>query len=514
MTPLSIRTISAYLVLVLLAGCANPAFRDGSRLLADGKLEEALPKLQSAASQEQSNSEYQMVYLTARDRMILQWLSEADGLRKAGNVVEAERIYKKVLGVDANNVRARDGLSDLERDARHLAWLAKAESAFKKNDVETALANVRAVMSENPENDVARQLMRTINEKTAIETVPPRLESGLSKPLSIEFKDAPLKQIFEILSRTSGLNFIFDREVKGDQRATIFLRNTSVREALNLLMVTNQLEQRVLDGNSILVYPNAAGKLKDYQPLMVKTFLLSNVDAKTASNTLKTIIKAKDLVVDERQNIIVMRDTVDAIRMAEKLLAVQDQAEPEIMMDVAILEVTRSNLLNLGIQWPNQMALSPLAGPDGNVTLDDLRNLQPSTVRAVLPAMTIHADKQDGSVNILANPRIRARNRETAKIMIGDRIPNITSTSTATGFVAENIQYVDIGLKLEVQPTVNADNEVAIKISLEVSSIVDRVVSKAGSLAYQIGTRNASTVLKLRDGENQVLAGLIIAPAR
>ena len=93
--------------------------------------------------------------------------------------------------------------------------------------------------------------------------------------------------------------------------------------------------------------------------------------------------------------------------------------------------------------------------------------------------------------------------------MIGDRVPNITTTSTSTGFVAESVQYMDIGLKLDVQPTIYLDNEVAIRINLEVSNIAGVVQSKSGTQAYQIGTRNASTVLRLKDGENQVLAGLI-----
>lgn len=115
----------------------------------------------------------------------------------------------------------------------------------------------------------------------------------------------------------------------------------------------------------------------------------------------------------------------------------------------------------------------------------------------------------DTDANILANPRIRVRNREKAKILIGERVPNITSTSTATGFVAESVNYVDVGLKLDVEPTISIEGEVAIKISLEVSSVTSQVQTKSGSLAYQIGTRTAQTILRLKDGENQVLAGLI-----
>lgn len=112
---------------------------------------------------------------------------------------------------------------------------------------------------------------------------------------------------------------------------------------------------------------------------------------------------------------------------------------------------------------------------------------------------------------MLANPRIRVKNREKAAIHIGDRVPVITTTAAATGgFVSESVSYLDVGLKLEVEPTIYLDDDVGIKIGLEVSNITREVQSSDGStLTYQIGTRKASTVLRLRDGETQVLAGLI-----
>lgn len=504
------RIPAVFLLMLSLVGCAgSQAFREGRALADEGQLEAALPKLKKAIDDDPRNPEYHAAYLRTRDIVITRWVEQATSFRREGKIEAADKIYHRLLEEDPNNTRARDGLADMARDGRHTALLVDAEAALKRQDFETASARLRTVLSENPEHARALQLKRGIDEQSSAGSVQPRLAAGLNKPLTIEFKDAPLRQIFEILSRTSGLNFVFDKDVKGEQRATIFVKKSSVQEALNLLMLTNQLEYRVLDANSVLIYPNVAAKTKDYQPLSVRTFLLSNVDAKTASITLKTILKAKDVVVDEKQNLIVMRDTVDTIRMAEKLLALQDQAEPEIMLEVTILEVTRNRLIDLGVQWPGKISLAPLANADGNVTLNDLRNLNGNTLGVTFSPVTLYANKQDGDVNILANPRIRARNRETAKILIGDRIPNITSTSTATGFVAENIQYVDVGLKLEVQPTVNADNEVAIKIALEVSNIVDQLQTKAGSIAYRIGTRTASTLLKLRDGENQVLAGLI-----
>lgn len=504
------RLLTVSLFSILLAACAGSSvFREGRDLAAEGKDEQALEKYQAAATENPGNGEYRAAYTRMRERLISRWQEQALAAQRNGKDAEAEKLFKRILEEDPTNARARTGLSDILRDARHRTLLVEAESAMKRSDLGAAMARIRTILAENPEQTRALELQRQITDKATQAASRPQLSAALRKPITIEFKDAPLRQIFEVISRTSGLNFVFDKDVRGDQRATIFLRNTSINDALNLLLLTNQLEQRVLDANSILIYPNTAAKLKDYQALTVKTFFLSNVEAKTAAANLKTITRTKDIVVDEKQNLITLRDTPDAIRLAEKLLTVYDLPEPEVMLEVTILEVSRSRLLNLGIQWPDQLSLSPLAGSSGSVTLADLKNLNSSGVEATVSSMTINAQKTDSDTNILANPRIRARNKETAKIMIGDRIPNITTTSTSTGFVSENIQYLDVGLKLEVQPTVYADNEIAIKIALEVSSIAKTTQTTSGSLAYQIGTRNASTVLRLKDGENQVLAGLI-----
>lgn len=498
------------LMALLLGGCmGQPAYQEGRNLAAEGQDERALERFQAATTESPGNERYRAAYVGLRERLINRWLDRGLTAQRMGNDADAEKYFRRILEEDPANTRARNGLSDIIRDQKHQNLIAEAEAAIKRLDYDLAMARLRMVLGENPEQGKALELKRQLSEKSQQSTSQPQLSAALKKTLTIEFKDAPLRQIFEVISRTSGLNFVFDKDVRGDQRATIFLRNTSISNALNLLLLTNQLEQRVLDANSILVYPNTVAKLKDYQSLTVKTFFLSNVDAKTAAMTLKTIVRTKDIIIDEKQNLITIRDTPDAVRMAEKLLALHDLPEPEVMLEVTVLEVSRSSLLNLGIQWPDQLSLAPLAGASGNVTLADLRNHSSSTTGATINPLTINAKKTSGDTNILANPRIRARNKEIAKIMIGDRIPNITTTSTATGFVAENIQYIDVGLKLEVQPTVYADNEVSIKIALEVSSIANTTQLKSGALAYQIGTRNATTVLRLKDGENQVLAGLI-----
>src|SRR6202022_231752 len=264
------------------------------------------------------------------------------------------------------------------------------------------------------------------------------------------------------------------------------------------------------NANTVLIFPNTPAKQKDYQPLLVRSFYLANADAKSVANTLKTILKTRDLVIDEKRNMLVMRDSADAIRLAEKLVALNDVPEPEVMLEVEILEVNRSRLQDLGIRWPEQASLTPLAATSGGtLTLDDLRSLRASTIGATVGATTVNIKQTGSDANLLANPRIRARNMEQARILIGQRVPNITATSTSTGFVSESVNYVDVGLKLDVEPTIYPSDDVAIKISLEVSSIIDQLQTKSGSIAYQIGTRTASTVLRLKNGENEVLAGLI-----
>lgn len=504
------RIALALTVFALLFGCAGQlAHREGLSLIAQGHIEEGLEQLHTATLADPGNAEYRISFLRSRERAITNWLTLGDQALSRGETETAERHYRHVLALETNNARAKASLDGLARQTRLRELMVQADKAWSVGDSEAALGHLRTVLTESPQHSSALALRQTIQQQGAQLQIPTKLSAGLKKPLSIEFKDTSLQQVFEVLSRTSGLNFVFDKDVRADQKTTIFLRDSTVQDAVNLVLITNQLEQRVLDKNSILIYPNTPAKSRDYQPLSVKTFFLSNADAKNAANTIKTILKTKDLVVDERQNMLVMRDTPEAVRLAEKLMALHDLPEPEVMLEVEIMEVTRTRLLELGVRWPEQLALAPLAGESGNVTLADLRRLSASQVQATLSPMTANLKKQDGDTNLLANPRIRTRSRETAKILIGQRVPNITSTATATGFVSETVQYVDVGLKLDVQPTIFPDNETAIKLSLEVSSIVDQVQTKSGTLAYQIGTRTASTVLRLRDGENQVLAGLI-----
>jgi len=216
------------------------------------------------------------------------------------------------------------------------------------------------------------------------------------------------------------------------------------------------------------------------------------------------------------------------MRLVERLIDSLDLAEPEVMLEVEVLEVSRSRLNELGLDWPDSVSYGLLqdaittttataAGyttstiPGGTLAPGyvNLRSTSGLTSFVANPALTLNIKGQNADTNVLANPRIRVKNREKAKIHIGEKLPVFTTTSTANVGVSASVNYLDTGLKLDVEPSVTLDDEVAIKVALEVSSIVKEISGPAGSIAYQLGTRSANTTLRLKNGETQVLAGLI-----
>jgi len=240
-----------------------------------------------------------------------------------------------------------------------------------------------------------------------------------------------------------------------------------------------------------------------------------NADVKQTANMIRTLVKTRDIFLDEKINMLVLKDTPHAIQLAERLIAAQDLAEPEVMLEVEVLEVGRQRLLELGLRYPDSVALSLVgaANTPGTITLPEWLNRGSEIVRLSFtnPLFLLSLRQQDDSTNVLANPRIRVKNKDKARIHIGDRVPVITTTAAATGgFVSESVSYLDVGLRLEVEPLIHLEDEVAIKVALEVSNIAREVRgTNSNTLTYQIGTRNAATHLRLRDGETQILAGLI-----
>jgi len=527
-----IARLAAFATVLLLAGCAaNPAIEESRSLLASGRLDEGIQRLEQARRENPDDRELRAHYFRSRDVAAGQLLAAADGVRDAGRFDEAESLYRRVLRMDAESPRAKNGLDEVAAARRHETRVEEAAALLKKNDAAGAERLLRTVLAQNPMHAGARRLMQQVQQAQAAKSEAPArsLKSPFSKPITLEFRDTPMKTVFEVISRSSGINFVFDKDVKSDAKVTIFVRNTSIEDVVRLVLVTHQLERRLLNENSVLIYPNTAAKAKEYQELVVKSFYLANADAKQALAMVKTVLKVKDAFVEEKLNLLVMKDTPELVRLAEQLIASIDLAEPEVMLELEVLEVSSNRLLELGLRFPDQVGLGLLNPTITNTTTTssgfvaenkvlggtlatgyvDLRNRGGLTSFIANPAVMLNLKEQDGDSNLLANPRIRVKNREKAKVHIGDKLPVFTTTSTANVGVSASVSYLDVGLKLEVEPNIFLEDEVSIKVGLEVSSIVKEVPGPASSLAYQVGTRSATTTLRLKNGETQVLAGLI-----
>lgn len=520
------------LAAVLLAGCAtDAALREGERLIAEGQPEAGLKQLEQAAREHPGELRYRTAYITHRDRHIAALLQQAEALLRAGQPEAAEARYRAVLELHPQNPRAPAGLAAVQIGRRNQELLAAAEAALNRNEPEAARIKLRAILAQTPDHAQAETLLKRLEEKarraTGIE--PPQLGEAYRKSVSLEFREAPVRSVFDAVSRQTGLNFVFDKDVRAEQRTTVSARNTPIAEALDMILGSNGLARKVLNANTLMIYPNLPAKQREYEEVAVRSFFLANADAKQVMTMLKSIAKIRDVYVDEKLNMVMARDTPETLRLAERLVAVADRPEPEVMLEVEILEVARSKLLELGVQWPNQFGVlntveesvfSPnAAGVPTSVGTKNVLSTLPLTVSSlsnidssrttVTPSPVLNLNKTDGNVNLLANPRIRVKNKEKAKIHIGDKVPVITSNVTSTGVTSESVSYLDVGLKLDVEPQVYLDGDVAMKVGLEVSNIVQQVKTATGTLTYQLGSRNATTTLRLRDGETQVLAGLI-----
>ena len=495
----------------LLSACAgNVAHQQGVEMINQGRLEDALAPLEQATREAPNNREFRIHYLNARAQVVGTLLIEAQREKAAGNFDETEILYGRILNLDRENAQAVAGIAEIKQGRRHALLISEAASLIEAKDLESAEQKLILVLQENPQHSGALAMRKLIDGKLGRNQLPnSRLRKPFQKPLSLEFVDTSLKQVLEALSQHSGLNFILDKDVPAGITITIFLRQVSVENALDIMLASNQLKKRILNDTTVLIYPDTEAKQGDNQELLVKSYFLANAEAKQVMSMLKTILKAKNVFADDKLNLLIIRDTPAMIKLVDRLVATQDVTEPEVMLDVEVLEVKRSSLLNLGVQFPNQLTLTPLASNGVTLTLNDLKNLNASGIGASIPSAVINLQREVGDTNLLANPRIRTHNKEKAVIRIGDRVPVITTTATSTGFVSENVQYIDVGLKLEVEPTIAPNDEISIKLALEVSSVTKEIISQSGTISYQIGGRNASTVLRLKDGETQILGGLI-----
>ncbi|HSH87229.1 MAG TPA: type II and III secretion system protein [Methylophilus sp.] len=485
---------------------------------ARGQDDEAIKLLQPLVEANPRQPQYRNWLSLLQEKKLQKQLQQADSLLEAQQYEAATVIYQQVLQMSPTNRSATDGLQKVVVMQKHAAQMELVKNAIAAEDFAGGEFLLRNVLAEQPAHVEARKLFEQLEQKKSerIGVVRP-VQSSLKKKVTLELKSTPIKNAFEYLGKAGDLNFSFDQELNEGIRVSVFLRDTPIEQALDVILTSHQLGKKVLNENTLLIYP--ISRAAQYEELFVRSFYLTHMDAKRALNMMKTVLRASDIYIDEKLNTLVIRDTMDRIKVAEKLIASQDLNEPEVMLEVEVMEINRRNLENLGIQYPSQIGVGVQGNARGNggtqpqggeLTLSELRNFNGNLGVFTIsdPAIVLNLLHQDTDTNLLASPKIRVKNRDRAKIHVGDKIPVLTSVASAQGFVSQNVNYIEVGIKLDVEPVIQMQDQVSIKVGMEVSNITDQVTTSTGVLAYTIGSRNANTTLQLRNNETQILAGL------
>ncbi len=504
----------AALLPALLAGCMPPSAPEtGRQMMLQGDPEQGLQYLQDQLKANPDDLQVRATYERQRQIYVQNLVRQGESARAAGDGANAVAAFQHALQWDPGNAIAKEAMRVIQDDIRHASMLKYAQT-IKNEQPDNALVVVEQVLADNPRNIQAVRLKDEIQSKiTRNATLKPNLAAALRSPISLQFRDQSLTSVFDIISRIGKVNFIFDRDVPPNLKTTIFARDTTVQDVINLLLTTNQLDKKILNDNTILIYPKRPDKDRDYKDLVMRTFYVGNADPKQVLAMLKQMTKTRDIYIDDRLNMIVMRDTPEAIEVAERLIAAIDLPQSEVDISAQILEVTSTDLLNLGIQYPNSISATVGTSTNsynGTLTLQDLAgfNRGNALINFGQPTITANLQHNKGITNVLASPNIRVKNKEKAKILIGDRLPVITNT-TSNGVTSENVNYQDVGLTLNVEPTISIDGDISMKVTLEVSNVANTITTQTGLTVYQIGTRHAETVMASRDNETQVLGGLL-----
>jgi general secretion pathway protein D len=342
------------------------------------------------------------------------------------------------------------------------------------------------------------------------------LPEGVKLPDSLVFSNAGSGMVFKALGRWTDVNVVFDPGFR-DVPISVDLRNISLEDALASVTASTRTFYRVTAPRTITIVPDTPAKRREYEEAVVRTFYLSNADIKEVIDLLRVVVDVRQISPITATNAISIKDTPERIAAAARLIAAVDKARPEVVIEVELLEVDRSRLREYGLQVSSPG--TPLPGISGsadvnrdNFSLQTLRNLtQADVFLAGLPGIYYRLLKNDTNTRMLANPQLRTSEGLTAQARFGERVPVPITTFApiATGGINQqpitSFDYQNIGVNIDITPRMHHDDEVTLMLKLSLSSISG---TGFGGLPT-FGNREISTTIRLKDGETNMLAGLI-----
>jgi general secretion pathway protein D len=464
------------------------------------------------------------------------------GLRSAHRAEQAQDYdravieYTKVVRANPANREARTALDRVKQRAaqehaykgRRLAGLDRFEEAV----VEYQLAS--ELNPTDPQIDAAlrdvRQRLRTrisVNRggHTELESLiartrdlaPPGLDLPVTAklPTSLVFGNgATARAVFMAIARFANLSLVFDPGFR-DQPISIDLRNATLEDALAAVTASTHAFYRVTAPQTITVVPDTPAKRREYEESVVRTFYLSNADVKEVIDLLRVVIDIRQVSAITATNAISVKDTPERIVAAAKLINAIDKARPEVIIDVELLEVDRTRLLEYGLQIasPGQPGISGSADVNrDSYTLQNLLNLTASDVfLSGIPGLFYRLLKNDTATRTLANPQLRTAEGLAASARFGERVPVPVTTFAPIAAGGVNTQpitsfvYENIGVNIDITPRTHHDDEVTLALRVSLSSISG--VGFANLPTF--GNREIATTIRLKDGETNMLAGLI-----
>ncbi len=526
--------IGSFLSVLLLVACSMQELQLGEELERKGDWDGAVAAYREAFREEPFNKELEEKLRHAKARAAEQHFTLGRVWLKKRKIAEALQELQIALGLDPENPEHHSALNDAWRlkqghqtmlDAKHLEKLGRFDEALTlyESAVELDPALVEAIEG----------ITRVVQNQQQLDVI-----GGSAEPVTLRFQNTRLKQVFEILARTSDIDILFDKDVR-DDLVTIFTKDTPFDEALNLILTTNQLFAKRVGPDRLLIIPNTKQKREQYEDLQIRTFYLSNAKAKDMANLLRTILETKRVYVNEPLNTVVIRDHPNKIALAENIIMANDRQDAEVVLDLEVLEVNRTKTKKIGLNFAKQAGFGVF--PDAAVAADGTtaaqsfstaaqsftyKNLtsigQDSYLFTFPSSILMDFFKQESNAKTLANPKLRVLNNQKASINIGDKQPILLSTTNvlpgqattgalSTTSTVTSIEFKDTGIKLTVEPTIHLNNSVTLRLQVEVTRLGDRVVLQADPeiSQFRFGTRTADTALNMRDGETVVLAGLI-----
>jgi general secretion pathway protein D len=360
--------------------------------------------------------------------------------------------------------------------------------------------------------------LQTLIER-ARDLPPPGLDmpTGVKMPASLTFRDASSRDVFTGVARLAGISITFDTAFR-DSPVTVDLRNATLDDALNTVAGATRTFFRVTAPKTVIVIPDTPAKRREYEEEVVRTFYLSNADLKETMDLLRLVLDARRISPTTATNALTIKDTPERIAAASRVLTAIDKARPEVVIDVELLEVNRTRLTEWGLQIasPGSPGINGSVGivtnSAGAVTLQTLRSLTASDVLLTnLPSLYYRLLKSDANTRTLANPQLRTSEGTAAQARFGDRVPVPVTTFApiATGGTPQqpitSFNYENIGVNIDITPRMHHDDDVSLNLTVSITNISG---TGFGGLPT-FGNREIKTVIRLRDGETNMLAGLI-----